>query len=94
MAGRGALMGWDSKLTYPPDATHRVTVRATPHQLATWREGFKVFMVGTNVATFLAWAGDFAIAFLRAQEALQRQRTEREKEEQEKQERWEVYRKV
>jgi hypothetical protein len=87
-------MGWDSKPVYPPDATHRVTVRATPHQLATWRDGFRIYMVGTNMATFLAWAGDFAIAFLRAQESLAQQKAAREKEEQEKRERREVYSKV
>lgn len=87
-------MGWDSKLTYPPDATHRVTVRATSHQLTTWRDGFRIYMVGTNLATFLAWAGDFAIAFLRAQEALQQQREEREQEEQKTRTSWEAYSKV
>lgn len=87
-------MGWDSKPIYPPDATHRVTVRATAHQLAAWREGFKVFMVGKNHATFLAWAGDFAIAFLRAQESLAQQREAREKEEREGRERRKVYDKV
>lgn len=87
-------MGWDSKPAYPPDATHRVTVRATPHQLATWRDGFRIYRVGTNMATFLAWAGDFAIAFLRAQETLQQQKEAREKEGREGRERWKVYDKV
>ena len=87
-------MGWDSKLTYPPDATHRVTVRATPHQLANWRDGFRIYRAGTNMATFLAWAGDFAIAFLRAQESLQQQKEAREKDDQEARARWDVYSKV
>ena len=87
-------MGWDSKLNYPPDATHRVTVRATHYQLSTWKDYFRIYMVGTNVATFLAWAGDFAIAFLRAQEALQQQKDEREREDQEARTRRDVYSKV
>ena len=87
-------MSWSSKPIYPPDAIHRVTVRATPHQLATWRDGFHIYMVGTNHATFLAWAGDFAIAFLRAQESLQQQKDEREKEERKREELRKVYDKV
>ena len=74
-------MGWDSKLIYDPDATRRVTVRATASQIAKWREGFQTFRKGTNMATFLAWAADFAIAFLRAEEALHREKEEREERE-------------
>lgn len=74
-------MGWDTKLIYDPDATHRVTVRATAHQIANWRQGFHIYMKGTNMATFLAWAADFAIAFLRAEEALYREKEEREERE-------------
>lgn len=87
-------MGWDSKLTYPRDATHRVTVRATASQIHNWSLGHRIYGKGTNLATFLAWAGDFAIAFLRAQEDLMRQRDEREKEEREGRERMKVYEKV
>jgi hypothetical protein len=87
-------MAWDSKPTYPPDATHRVTVRATPHQIHTWAQGFRIYMKGSNVATFLAWAGDFALAFLRAEEDLMKQKDAREKAEREARDRREVYDKV
>jgi hypothetical protein len=87
-------MGWDSKLTCPPDATHRVTVRATAGQIHNWSQGHRIYLKGTNLATFLAWAGDFAIAFLRAQEILQQQKDERDKEDREGRELAKVYERV
>ncbi len=82
------------KPIYDPDATHRVTVRATANQIHNWRTGFHIYMKGTNMATFLAWAGDFAIAFLRAQEDLHRDKEAREEEDRKTRERWKVYDRV
>jgi hypothetical protein len=58
-------MGWDSKLSYPPDATRNVTVKATSHQKAAWTEAARRHGKASPGA-FLAWAGDVYIAMQRA----------------------------
>lgn len=56
-------MGWDTKRSYPVDASRTVTVRATAGQKAAWIAAARRMGKGTPGA-FLAWAGDMAIAFL------------------------------
>jgi hypothetical protein len=58
-------MGWDSKLSYPPDATRNVSVKATDGQKSAWevaasRHG------KASAGAFLAWAGDLYLALQRA----------------------------
>jgi hypothetical protein len=58
-------MSWDSKLSYPPDATRNVSVKATPAQKSAWevaasRHG------KPSPGAFLAWAGDLYLALQRA----------------------------
>jgi hypothetical protein len=60
-------MGFDSKLSYPPDATRNVSVKATPYQKSAWevaasRHG------KASAGAFLAWAGDLYLALHRAWE--------------------------
>jgi hypothetical protein len=54
-------MGWDSKLSYPPDATRSVSVKATPYQQAAWTEAARRHGKASPGA-FLAWAGDLYLA--------------------------------
>lgn len=58
-------MGWDSKLSYPPDATRNVSVKATPHQKAAWGEAAR-HHGKASAGAFLAWAGDLYLALQRA----------------------------
>jgi hypothetical protein len=58
-------MGWDSKRHYRPGANKRVTVQATPSEVIAWHQAAKRWGKGTPGA-FLAWAGDMAVAALRA----------------------------
>ena len=58
-------MGWDSKLSYRPDATVNVSVKATPFQKAAWAEAAQRHGKATPGA-FLAWAGDLYLALQRA----------------------------
>lgn len=58
-------MGWDSKRHYRPGANKRVTVQATPTEVVSWSHAAKRWGKGTPGA-FLAWAGDMAVAALRA----------------------------
>jgi hypothetical protein len=58
-------MGWDSKLSYPPDATRNVSVKATSYQKAAWTEAARRHGKASPGA-FLAWAGDVYIAMQRA----------------------------
>lgn len=58
-------MGWDSKLSYPPDATRNVAVKATSSQKAAWGEAARRHGKASPGA-FLAWAGDVYIAMQRA----------------------------
>jgi hypothetical protein len=58
-------MGWDSKLSYPPDATRSVSVKATPYQKATWGEAARLHGKA-SAGAFLAWAGDLYLALQRA----------------------------
>lgn len=58
-------MGWDSKVSYRPDATVNVSVKATSHQKAAWGEAARHHGKASPGA-FLAWAGDVYIAMQRA----------------------------
>jgi hypothetical protein len=58
-------MGWDSKLSYPPDATRNVAVKATSYQKAAWTEAARRHGKASPGA-FLAWAGDVYLAMQRA----------------------------
>ncbi|HEX4965997.1 MAG TPA: hypothetical protein VF173_34625 [Thermoanaerobaculia bacterium] len=58
-------MGWDSKLSYPPDANRTVTLKATGRQKARWEQAAKLRGLATAGA-FLAWAGDVHLALQRA----------------------------
>jgi len=58
-------MGWDTKRCYRPGATKRVTVQATLVQAISWSNAARRWGKETPGA-FLAWAGDTAVAALRA----------------------------
>ena len=58
-------MGWDSKLSYPPDATRNVSVKATPAQKGAWTEAARKHGKASPGA-FLAWAGDLYLILQRA----------------------------
>jgi hypothetical protein len=58
-------MGWDSKVSYRPDATLNVSVKATPYQKAAWTEAARHHGKASPGA-FLAWAGDVYLAMQRA----------------------------
>jgi hypothetical protein len=58
-------MTWDSKLSYPPDATRNVSVKATPFQRAAWTEAARRHGKA-SAGAFLAWAGDLYLALQRA----------------------------
>ena len=60
-------MSWDSKISYPPDATRTVSVKATEFQKGCWQNAARRRGLATAGA-FLAWAGDMAIAMQRAYE--------------------------
>ena len=61
------MMSWASKLSYPPDATRTVSVRATTYQGGRWQEAAKLRGMATAGA-FLAWAGDMLLAMQHAYE--------------------------
>ena len=58
-------MGWDSKLSYPPDATRSVSVKATPAQKSAWEVAARRHGKA-SAGAFLAWAGDLYLALQRA----------------------------
>jgi hypothetical protein len=58
-------MGWDSKLSYRPDATVNVSVKATSYQKAAWGEAARRHGMASPGA-FLSWAGDLYLALQRA----------------------------
>jgi hypothetical protein len=58
-------MGLDSKLSYPPDATRNVSVKATPYQKGAWEDAAWRHGKASSGA-FLAWAGDLYLALQRA----------------------------
>jgi hypothetical protein len=60
-------MGWNSKLSYPPDATRNVSVKATPYQKSAWEVAARRHGKASPGA-FLAWAGDLYLALQRAWE--------------------------
>ena len=60
-------MGWDSKRSYPPDATRNVSVKATPAQKSAWEVAASRHGKASPGA-FLAWAGDLYLALQRAWE--------------------------
>ena len=60
-------MGWDSKVSYPPDASRRVSVKATPSQKGRWTTAARLHGLATAGA-FLAWAADMHLALQRAYE--------------------------
>jgi hypothetical protein len=60
-------MGWDSKLSYPPDARCNVSVKATTYQKGRWEKAARLHGLATPGA-FLAWAGDIVLALQRAYE--------------------------
>lgn len=60
-------MSWDSKLSYPPDATRSVSVKATPGQKSAWEVAARRHGKASPGA-FLAWAGDLYLALQRAWE--------------------------
>src|SRR5262249_34787754 len=61
----GGVMGWDSKLSYPPGAVLKVPVRATDAQKAAWESAARKHGMATAGA-YLAWAADLHIAMSRA----------------------------
>jgi hypothetical protein len=58
-------MGWDSKRSYPPEATKKVTVMATPAQMCAWETAAHQHGKA-SAGAFLAWTGDLYLALLRA----------------------------
>ena len=58
-------MAWDSKLSYPPEATQSVTVKATPGQKGAWEAAARN-LGKASAGAFLAWAGDLYLALQRA----------------------------
>ena len=58
-------MGWDSKPSYPPDATRSVSVKATPLQKLEWETAAKSHGKA-SAGAFLAFAGDLYLALMRA----------------------------
>ncbi len=58
-------MSWDSKLSYPPDATRSVSVKATPAQKSAW-EVAASHHGKASAGAFLAWAGDLYLSLQRA----------------------------
>jgi hypothetical protein len=58
-------MGWDSKPSYPPDATRRVSVKATPFQESRWEDAARRHGKA-SAGAFLAWAGDLYLSLQRA----------------------------
>jgi hypothetical protein len=58
-------VGWDSKLSYPPDATRNVSVKATPAQKSAWEVAAR-HHGKASAGAFLAWAGDLYLALQRA----------------------------
>ncbi|HEV2855632.1 MAG TPA: hypothetical protein VHC97_22785 [Thermoanaerobaculia bacterium] len=56
-------MGWDTKRSYPVDASRTVTVRATVGQKARWTAAARR-MGKQSAGSFVSWAADMAIAFL------------------------------
>ena len=60
-------MSWDSKLSYPPDATRNVSVKATPYQKSAWEVAARRHGKASPGA-FLAWAGDLYLALQSAWE--------------------------
>jgi len=59
------MSGWDSKRSYPPDATLTVPVKATAAQKMAWESAAGRHGKATAGA-FLAWAGDLYLALLHA----------------------------
>jgi hypothetical protein len=58
-------MGWDSKRSYPPGATKKVTVMATPDQACAWEVAARKHGKA-SAGAFLAWTADLHLALLRA----------------------------
>jgi hypothetical protein len=58
-------MGWDSKPSYPPDATRSVSVKATPFQKIEWETAARNHRLA-SAGAFLAFAGDLYLALKRA----------------------------
>jgi hypothetical protein len=58
-------MAWESKLSYPPDATRSVSVKATPAQKGAW-EAAASRHGKASAGAFLAWAGDLYLTLQRA----------------------------
>jgi hypothetical protein len=58
-------MGWESKLSYPPDATRNVSVKATPVQKSRWEDAASRHGKA-SAGAFLAWAGDLYLSLQRA----------------------------
>jgi hypothetical protein len=58
-------MAWDSKPSYPPDATRSVSVKATPLQKLEWETAAKSHGKA-SAGAFLAFAGDLYLALVRA----------------------------
>jgi hypothetical protein len=65
MAGRGVAMGWGSKLSYPPDATRSISVKATPLQKLEWETAARSHGKA-SAGAFLAFAADLYLALMRA----------------------------
>ncbi|HEY0512919.1 MAG TPA: hypothetical protein VGH73_13500 [Thermoanaerobaculia bacterium] len=60
-------MGWDSKLSYPPNAIRSVSVKATDGQKGRWEIAARRHGKA-SAGAFLAWAGDLYLALQRAYE--------------------------
>jgi hypothetical protein len=58
-------MAWDTKSSYPPDATRKVIVQATTAQRGAWETAARQ-MGKASPGAFLAWAGDLYLALQRA----------------------------
>ena len=58
---------WNPEPTYPPDAVHTLTLKATEGQKWKWGAVADKYRFGSRGA-FIAWAVDFAVLVLEAKE--------------------------
>lgn len=60
-------MGWDSRRSYPVNASEKVTVQATSDQKAAWTAAAKR-MGKSSPGAFVAWTADMYLAMMDAYE--------------------------
>jgi hypothetical protein len=60
-------MGWESRRSYPVDASKKVTVQATPDQIGAWTAAARK-MGKASPGAFVAWAADMYLALSAAYE--------------------------